>query len=233
MPLVTYAQARPWAKAIREAVKLRKMPPWFADPRFGKFANDPSLTPAELATIDAWVMAGAPEGPASDAPPPLSWPTGWSIGEPDLVLSMPEAVPGSRAFGSRLSVPHPADALRHRPLGRGRRGPPDRSQRRSSCSALCARARRPVAPRLPTRCHVRSSRAVCEARRAPAKPPATSWRSTARAQDPTRARPAWHGRYRPVPISSSRSTTPRSRPMRATRCASGFRSRRSRPRNAS
>jgi hypothetical protein len=89
MPLLTYAQTRPWAKAIREAVHLRKMPPWFADPRFGKFANDPSLSPAELDTIDAWVAGGAPEGSPADAPPPVVWPTGWRRGEPDLVLTMP------------------------------------------------------------------------------------------------------------------------------------------------
>ena len=44
MPLLTYQQARPWAAAIKESVLLRKMPPWFADPHYGKFANDRSLT---------------------------------------------------------------------------------------------------------------------------------------------------------------------------------------------
>jgi hypothetical protein len=53
MPLITYARTRPWARAIREAVTLRKMPPWFADPHFGQFANDPSLSPHEIATIQS------------------------------------------------------------------------------------------------------------------------------------------------------------------------------------
>src|ERR1700738_2418990 len=51
MPLMTYQDARPWAKAIRQAVLTRKMPPWFADPHFGKFANDPTLSRAEMDTI--------------------------------------------------------------------------------------------------------------------------------------------------------------------------------------
>jgi hypothetical protein len=63
MPLTNYREVRPWAAAIREAVKLRKMPPWFADPRYGEFANDPRLNPDQIATIEAWVKAGAPEGP--------------------------------------------------------------------------------------------------------------------------------------------------------------------------
>ena len=58
MPLLTYQQVRPWAAAIRESVKLRKMPPWFADPKHGEFANDPQLNAAEIALIDEWVKAG-------------------------------------------------------------------------------------------------------------------------------------------------------------------------------
>src|SRR3954452_17120581 len=54
MPLMTYAQTRPWARAIREAVTLRKMPPWFADPHFGRFANDPSLSATEISAIQSW-----------------------------------------------------------------------------------------------------------------------------------------------------------------------------------
>src|SRR5215471_19073188 len=53
-PLLTYEQARPWAKAMKEAVLLKKMPPWFADPHYGKFANDRSLSPQEIDTLAAW-----------------------------------------------------------------------------------------------------------------------------------------------------------------------------------
>jgi hypothetical protein len=93
MPLITYQQARPWAKAIREAVLTRRMPPWFADPRYGRFANDPSLSLEEVAAIRDWVDAGAPRGkaPVARAAPPRS--RGWNIPDPDLVLAMPSPIP--------------------------------------------------------------------------------------------------------------------------------------------
>jgi hypothetical protein len=89
MPLVTYKDARPWAKSIREAVSLRRMPPWFADPKSGHFANDPSLTKAEIDTLVAWANTGAKEGNPKDAPMARAVTDGWSIGKPDLVLEMP------------------------------------------------------------------------------------------------------------------------------------------------
>ncbi len=69
MPFLTYRQTRPWAKAIREAVVLKKMPPWFAEPGFGPFANDRSLSPQEIETLVKWAESGAPEGDPRDAPP--------------------------------------------------------------------------------------------------------------------------------------------------------------------
>jgi hypothetical protein len=93
MPLSTYQQARPWAKAIRESVLLKRMPPWFADSRYGKFSNDWSLSQQEIETLVAWVDAGAPEGDISGAPPPKKFIEGWNIGEPDLVVEMPNAFP--------------------------------------------------------------------------------------------------------------------------------------------
>ncbi len=89
MSLITYGQTRPWAKAIREAVLLKKMPPWFADPAFGTFANDPSLSPEEIAILEGWVDQGAPEGRAAEAPSPRNWPKGWTIPRQDAVLEMP------------------------------------------------------------------------------------------------------------------------------------------------
>jgi len=91
MPLVTYRDTRPWAKAIREATRTRKMPPWFADPCCGKFANDRSLTAAEIDTLGAWASTGAAEGDAKDAPKARAWPTGWNLGTPDQVVEMPRA----------------------------------------------------------------------------------------------------------------------------------------------
>lgn len=92
MPLLTYAQARPWAKAIRRAVLSRKMPPWFAAEASVRFGNDPSLTPEEIAVIDAWASNGSPAGDPKTAPSPVTWPSGWNIPKPDLTLQMPEAV---------------------------------------------------------------------------------------------------------------------------------------------
>lgn len=92
MSLLDYRSARPWAKSIKQAVLERKMPPWFADPHFGKFLNDASLTPAEIRTIAAWVDCGAPSGDPRDAPAPAAWVDGWRIGRPDVVFEMPQPV---------------------------------------------------------------------------------------------------------------------------------------------
>lgn len=91
MSLIGYKDARPWAKSIKQAVATRKMPPWFADPHVGKFANDRSLSQQEIDTLVAWVDAGAPEGNPKDAPAPRTFVEGWNIGKPDLVLEMPTA----------------------------------------------------------------------------------------------------------------------------------------------
>jgi mono/diheme cytochrome c family protein len=93
MPFITYRDTRPWAKAIREAVLTRKMPPWFADPAHGRFANDRSLTPAEIATLVSWVDAGAPEGNRQARHTPKQWVGGWNINPPDVVLGMPQPFP--------------------------------------------------------------------------------------------------------------------------------------------
>ena len=89
MPLLTYQDARPWIKAIRDAVLQQRMPPWFADSQHGKFANDRSLSQAEIDTLVAWVDGGAREGDAADLPPPREFVKGWNIGRPDLVFEMP------------------------------------------------------------------------------------------------------------------------------------------------
>src|SRR5215470_9673686 len=68
--LLTYEQARPWAKAMKEAVLLRKMPPWFADPQYGHFANNPALSQRDIDTVVAWVEGGTPEGDRADLPGP-------------------------------------------------------------------------------------------------------------------------------------------------------------------
>jgi hypothetical protein len=92
MSLLTYQDARPWAKAIKAAVLVRKMPPWFADPKHGEFANDRRLSQDEIDTLTAWVDGGAKEGDLKDAPAPLTFAEGWTIGKPDAVVEMPTAV---------------------------------------------------------------------------------------------------------------------------------------------
>jgi len=89
--MLTYEQARPWAKAMKEAVLLKKMPPWFADPHYGKFANDKSLSQKEIDTIVAWADAGAPEGDLKDLPATVSFTDGWQIPKPDVVFELPNA----------------------------------------------------------------------------------------------------------------------------------------------
>jgi Copper type II ascorbate-dependent monooxygenase, C-terminal domain len=97
MSLISYEQARPWAKAIGEKVALGVMPPWHSvDPR-GTYSNDRRLTQEEKDTILRWVSAGAPKGSASDLPPAPVFAEGWQIGKPDVVLTMsePYQVPAS------------------------------------------------------------------------------------------------------------------------------------------
>ena len=90
--LMTYKDARPWAKAIRTAVATKKMPPWFANPAHGKFSNDRSMPQSEIDTLTQWVDQGAKEGSVKDAPKPAEFASGWAIGQPDLVVEMPQAV---------------------------------------------------------------------------------------------------------------------------------------------
>jgi hypothetical protein len=92
MPLVTYSETRPWAAAIQKATQSRAMPPWFADPHYGHFANDPSLTSQQIATIAGWASNQAPAGDTHDTPPQRHWAEGWSIPQPELVVKMPASV---------------------------------------------------------------------------------------------------------------------------------------------
>ena len=90
MSLTSYQQARPWARAIKSKVLAREMPPWFADPRFGRFRNSRSLSQEEIDTIVAWADGGAPQGTGL-APEPPFFPEEWSHPEraPDAIVEMP------------------------------------------------------------------------------------------------------------------------------------------------
>jgi hypothetical protein len=87
--LLSYGDARPWAKSIRAAVLQKKMPPWFSDDPHGTFENDRRMTQEEIDTIVAWVDNGAKEGEAKDAPKAMQWSDGWTIGKPDMIVEMP------------------------------------------------------------------------------------------------------------------------------------------------
>lgn len=90
-PLETYVQARKRAEDLVSVTSDRSMPPWKPEPGVGPpLEHDRSLSAAEIATIQAWAAAGAPEGDAKDLPPPSTFEEGWALGTPDLVLEMPE-----------------------------------------------------------------------------------------------------------------------------------------------
>ncbi len=93
MPLVTYSQTKPYARSIQKMTALKMMPPWFADPRFGRFSNDPSLAPQEIKTLSQWADSGAGTGNIHDAPPARKWTSGWNIPKPDAIVEMPKPVP--------------------------------------------------------------------------------------------------------------------------------------------
>jgi hypothetical protein len=89
MSLISYQETRPWARAIKGAVTLRKMPPWFADPTYGHFTNDRSLRQSEIDTLGQWADTGAVEGDPKAAPAPIQWPKdGWAI-QPEVVIELP------------------------------------------------------------------------------------------------------------------------------------------------
>lgn len=90
MSLLTYEEARPWARAIRDNVVKGVMPPWHADPAHGKFLNDRRLSAEEKDIIAKWVDAGAPQGDPKAMPPKPQYATGWQMGEPDVVFTMKE-----------------------------------------------------------------------------------------------------------------------------------------------
>ena len=94
MSLLTYQDARPWARSIKAKVAAREMPPWYIDRHIGitRFKDDPSLTDAEIATIVKWVDAGAPAGNSADLPAPRTFSDNdkWHIGKPDMIVSLPK-----------------------------------------------------------------------------------------------------------------------------------------------
>ena len=93
MALITYNDARPWAKSIATQVTNGTMPPWHADPKHGEFLNDRRLSDADRDTIVKWANGGAPEGNKADLPAPPTFAAGWQMGQPDVVFAMQEDYP--------------------------------------------------------------------------------------------------------------------------------------------
>jgi mono/diheme cytochrome c family protein len=91
MSLSTYDDATAWAETIREVLQDGRMPPWFADPRYGSFSNDRHLSSEDKATLLTWIEQGMPKGNEKDLPSPAQFPEGWTIGKPDVVISMEQA----------------------------------------------------------------------------------------------------------------------------------------------
>jgi len=129
MSLLSYQDARPWAKAIKNKVTKREMPPWGANPQLSlPMRNDVSLSDKEIQTLAAWVDAGAPRGNDADMPPAPAFAEGWSYGkEPDVVLEMPvefdipaEGELGVQTFFSKIPFTEDkfAEVLELRPSNR-------------------------------------------------------------------------------------------------------------------
>lgn len=86
--MTSYDEVVGWAEMIGEVVGDGRMPPWFADPRHGHFANDARLTADQKQLIATWIAGGCPEGDKSQLPPPRQFAEGWQIGVPDQVVYM-------------------------------------------------------------------------------------------------------------------------------------------------
>jgi len=90
MSLMSYEEARPWLRSIKQRVTARTMPPWGSDQAHGIFKNDPRLSDAEVATIVSWIDGGAPKGDDADMPARPQFADGWTIGKPDAIFRMTE-----------------------------------------------------------------------------------------------------------------------------------------------
>jgi hypothetical protein len=93
MSLLTYEAARPWARSIRDKVSDGAMPPWHADPAHGRFRNERRLSQQEKDVLVRWAAGGALRGDPRDLPAPPIYPSGWTIGEPDAIVSLPAPHP--------------------------------------------------------------------------------------------------------------------------------------------
>jgi tetratricopeptide (TPR) repeat protein len=114
--VLDYDSVRRHARAIASAVKRRAMPPWLPESGHGVFAHERRLRDDQVALIATWVERGAPEGNPADAPKPPTFASGWQLGTPDLVLTLPEPYvlkPGSRDVFRNFVIPVPITTTRY------------------------------------------------------------------------------------------------------------------------
>jgi mono/diheme cytochrome c family protein len=114
MSLLTYEDARPHAKAIRDEVSEGHMPPWHADAPHGTFLNERWLSAEDKETLIKWATDGAPKGDPKDLPPAPSYPEGWSIGKPDVIFEMQDEhkVPAEGVIEHGISTSRPISPSR-------------------------------------------------------------------------------------------------------------------------
>lgn len=116
MSLLSYPEVRPWARAIREQVGARRMPPWKPEADHGgPFIGDRRLSAGPIALIQQWVADGAVEGNPADLPPIPAWPAEWRLGKPDLVIEMPAyTLPaGGQDVLRKFAIPIPIAGTRY------------------------------------------------------------------------------------------------------------------------
>jgi tetratricopeptide (TPR) repeat protein len=114
--LLTYDDVRQHADQIVRATKARIMPPWLAQADVGVFSNDRRLRLEEIASIERWVVEGAPEGDAADRGQPPRFTEGWQLGQPDLVLELPQPYmlrPGDTDVFRNFVLPIPLATMRY------------------------------------------------------------------------------------------------------------------------
>jgi tetratricopeptide (TPR) repeat protein len=114
--LLTYSAARSRATLMATVTARRLMPPWQSEPGFGDFVGHTFLTDREIATIQRWAAAGAPEGNPRDLPPAPTWVSGWQLGQPDLVVTWPEPYTvraGGPDYSRTFVISLPVSAVRY------------------------------------------------------------------------------------------------------------------------
>jgi tetratricopeptide (TPR) repeat protein len=114
--VLDYAEVRRYANAIAGATKTRYMPPWPPEPGYGHFLDERRLSSGQIEIIQRWVAEGAGEGDPADRPRQPQWPTGWQLGQPDLVLDLPQTYilqPGSTDVFRNFVIPVPLSSTRY------------------------------------------------------------------------------------------------------------------------